>query len=106
MKKVCETTLDSISFHGETVKIMQSKAGYRFAIDAILLADFVKIKANLKNIIDLGTGSGIIALLLAKCFQHIKITGIELQKGLFELAKENIVLNRHEEHAHIKNSAI
>jgi len=104
--KTTTTTLDSISFHGETVKIMQSKAGYRFAIDAILLADFVKIKANLKNIIDLGTGSGIIALLLAKCFHHIKITGIELQKGLFELAKENIGLNRLEAQVHIENIAI
>lgn len=104
--KTNTTTLDSISFHNESVKIKQRKEGYRFAIDAILLADFVKIKPNDKNIIDLGTGSGIIALLLTKRFIHTKITGVELQKGLFELAKENVRLNRLETQVHIENIAI
>lgn len=104
--KTIITTLDSISFHKESVKIKQRKEGYRFAIDAVLLADFVKIKPNDKNIIDLGTGSGIIALLLAKCFSHTKVTGIELQKGLFELADENVILNRLDERVHIENMAI
>jgi tRNA1Val (adenine37-N6)-methyltransferase len=106
MSIVKNSTHDSISFHSKTVKILQSKTGYRFAIDAILLADFVKIKTNDKNIIDLGTGSGIIALLLARCFPHTKITGIELQKGLFELAKENVRLNSLEAQVHIENIAI
>lgn len=106
MKNFAATTNDSISFHGENVKIKQKKDGYRFAIDAILLADFVKIKADDKNIIDLGTGSGIIALFLSRCFHHAKITGIELQKGLFELAMENVRLNRLEAQVHIENIAI
>lgn len=106
MREFSTATIDSISFHNTAVAVIQKKDGYRFAIDAVLLADFVKIKANDKNIIDLGTGSGIIALLLAKCFHHIKITGIELQKGLFELAKENVRLNRLEKQAHIENIAI
>jgi tRNA1Val (adenine37-N6)-methyltransferase len=106
MREFSPATIDSISFHNKAVEVIQKKAGYRFAIDAILLADFVKIKANDKNIIDIGTGSGIIALLLAKCFHYIKITGIELQKGLFELAKENVRSNRLEAQVHIENIAI
>ena len=100
------SSLDSISFHNKAVKVIQKKAGYRFAIDAILLSDFVKIKPNDKDIIDLGTGTGIIALLLAKRFPHTKITGIELQKGLFELAKENVRLNSLEAQVCIENFAI
>lgn len=106
MREFSQATIDSISFHNKAVEVIQKKAGYRFAIDAILLSDFVKIKADDKNIIDIGTGSGIIALLLAKCFLHIKITGIELQKGLFELAKESVRLNRLEAQVHIENIAI
>ncbi len=106
MKKVYETTRDSISFHGKTVKIKQRREGYRFAIDAVLLSDFAKIRPKDKDVIDLGTGSGIIALLIAKCFPNIKITGVELQKGLFELAKENVRLNRLEERVYIENIAI
>lgn len=106
IREFSPATIDSISFHNKTVEVIQKKAGYRFAIDAILLSDFVKIKADDKNIIDIGTGSGIIALLLAKCFLHIKITGIELQKGLFELAKESVRLNRLEAQVYIENIAI
>lgn len=106
MREFSPATIDSISFHNKAVEVIQKKAGYRFAIDAILLSDFVKVKADDKNIIDMGTGSGIIALLLAKCFLHIKITGIELQKGLFELAKESVRLNRLEAQVYIENIAI
>lgn len=98
-------TTDSISFHGKIVKVLQKRDGYRFAIDALLLADFVKAKAK-DSIIDLGTGTGIIALLLASRFPSVKITGIELQKGLFALAQGNVNLNRFDARVIIENLPI
>lgn len=45
------------------LKIIQAKNSYRFSVDSVLLTRFIKIK-DYENIIDLGTGSGIIPLLL------------------------------------------
>ncbi len=45
------------------LKIIQAKDSYRFSVDSILLLNFIRLK-NYENIIDLGTGSGIIPLLL------------------------------------------
>ncbi len=98
-------TTDSISFYGKIVKVLQKRDGYRFAIDALLLADFVKAKAE-DNIIDLGTGTGIIALLLASRFPSAKVTGIELQKSLFLLAQRNVKLNRFDARAFIERLPI
>ena len=91
-------------------KIIQDTEGFMFGIDAVLLADFVSgcIKAQDK-IIDLGTGNGIIPLLLSaknnQNNQHNKhnlnensstqnlITGLEIQQGAAELAKRSVKLN-------------
>ncbi|GAI43865.1 unnamed protein product, partial [marine sediment metagenome] len=45
------------------LKIIQAKDSYRFSVDSILLVNFIRVK-NYEQIIDLGTGSGIIPLLL------------------------------------------
>lgn len=105
MKGAERLTTDSISFHGKIVKVLQKRGGYRFAIDALLLADFVKAKAE-DSIIDLGTGTGIIALLLASRFPNVKVTGIELQKSLFSLAQRNVKLNRFDARAFIERLPI
>ena len=74
------------------MRIRQYKQGYRYAIDPVLLAHFVR-PADDHSVIDLGTGSGIIPLILAHRFPGIMITGIEIQKSLADLAKENILIN-------------
>ena len=75
---------------------------YTFTSDSILLAKFVKIKKN-EIVIDLGTGSGIIALYLAKKFEAEKIYGIEIQSELSELAKKSVLLNNLNEKIEIIN---
>lgn len=62
---------------------------YKHSIDPILLADFVAAGKG-DRIIDLGTGSGVIPICLAKRFKDIKIVGLELQDGLVKKARENI----------------
>ena len=66
---------------------------YKHSIDPILLADFVEVKKG-DRVIDLGTGSGMIALTLAKRFKDIEIVGLELQEGLIKVARENVIARR------------
>ncbi|TAN42878.1 MAG: tRNA1(Val) (adenine(37)-N6)-methyltransferase [Nitrospirae bacterium] len=74
------------------IKIVQNENGYRFSVDAILLASFVNIP-RAKMIADLGAGSGVIGLLLAREYPDARISLVELQDTLAERAEENIALN-------------
>jgi tRNA1Val (adenine37-N6)-methyltransferase len=83
-------TLDTIL--GGRIKVVQDTAGYRFSIDAIILAHHIKPKPT-DTILDLGTGCGIIPLVLAYREPKTHIIGVEIQKDLAEIAEENIRLN-------------
>ncbi len=86
--------------HNETIedlqckgmRLIQSKTGFRFGTDAVLLADFAK-DLSAKKILDLCTGNGIIPVLLAAKTKAEKICGIEIQPEAAELAKRSVVLN-------------
>ena len=62
----------------KNLKIIQNKKGFCFGIDSILLSDYAKKIRNDCTVIDIGTGTGIIALLLAKKTKLKKIYGIEI----------------------------
>jgi tRNA1Val (adenine37-N6)-methyltransferase len=79
---------------------IQPKHGYRFSVDAILLADFITVKPD-DRLIDLGTGTGIIPLLITVLTPACKIVGIELQERLARLARENVALNALNDRIHI-----
>lgn len=84
-----DITLDNI----KGIRLYQKRKGYRFTIDSLLLADYVeRIKPH--NIADVGAGNGIIGILLAKKYPDAKVTLIEIQKGLYDLCKKNILLNK------------
>src|SRR6266581_1696448 len=70
----------------------QTTHGYRFALEAFLLADFVPARAA-HPLIDLGTGCGVVALLLARRFPHARLVGLELQRSLVDLAHQNVAGN-------------
>lgn len=89
-----EETLDEI-LNG-LVRVYQKKRGYRFSIDAILLAHFVCMKPRGKAV-DLGTGSGIVPLILAQRFPNTIWTGLEIQTEMAALAQKNVLLNTLEE---------
>jgi len=89
-----DETLDP--FFDGSLQILQKKKGYRFSIDAILLSQFISLRKGEKAI-DLGTGCGIIPLLLAKATKAHSFVGIEIQRDLAELAGRNVALNRLEE---------
>jgi tRNA1Val (adenine37-N6)-methyltransferase len=77
------------------LKLIQSKTGYRFSIDAILLSQFVTIKRG-DRVVDLGTGCGIIPLILLLTRPVGQIFGVEIQRDLADQAARNIVLNGYE----------
>ena len=83
-------------FNGE-LRCDQYREGYRFSIDAVLLAHFISVKKN-ERILDLGTGSGIISLILLYRYADIiaECSGVEVQKSLFDLAMSNIRKNKFE----------
>ena len=75
------------------LKIIQNKDGFCFGMDSVLLSDFAKeIKKN-SSIADLGTGTGILAILLSGKTQDTQIVGVEIQKEVAEMANRSILLN-------------
>lgn len=81
-------TLDTI----RDIKVYQSKRGYRFSMDSLLVFSFVNM-SHAKKIADLGAGSGIIGLLLAKKYTKAKVYLVELQRSLYENSIRNIEIN-------------
>jgi tRNA1Val (adenine37-N6)-methyltransferase len=74
----------------DNLKIIQKIYGFRFSLDAVVLAQFATIKKHDK-IIDLGAGNGIISLLIADKAENI--TAIEIQPEMVDLARRNVILN-------------
>lgn len=83
--------IDDLEYKG--LKIIQNKEGFCFGIDSILLSDFAKEIKKGSKVIDLGTGTGIIATLLCKKTELKQIVGVEIQKEVYDMAKRSIKLN-------------
>ncbi len=85
-------SIEEIGFGG--LKLIQSSEGFRFGIDAVLLADFAAVICpGADNIADLGTGNGVIPLILSHKTKAHSITGIDLQAKAIELAGRSCDLN-------------
>lgn len=90
------------------MKIIQRADYFSFSLDSLLVAEFATITKSTKNILDLGTGNGVIPLFLSKRTKS-HISGIEIQEVSYNLACRNIKLNKLEEqidiiHDDMKNS--
>lgn len=83
------TTVTADAFFNGRITIKQHRAGYRFSIDAVILAAHACPHAG-EAVVDLGTGCGVIPLILAYRNPDIRICGIEVQKGLAEIARRNV----------------
>jgi tRNA1Val (adenine37-N6)-methyltransferase len=84
-------SLDAL-FDGQ-LKLFQSRRGYRFSLDSLLLAYFATPKRH-DRVIDLGTGNGVIALILAKLHPEVTIDAVESQGAMVERAARNVKLNQ------------
>uniref|UniRef100_A0A831XEV6 tRNA1(Val) (Adenine(37)-N6)-methyltransferase n=1 Tax=Geobacter metallireducens TaxID=28232 RepID=A0A831XEV6_GEOME len=85
-----EETVDELKRYG--LRIIQERDGYRFSLDPLLLCAFASPGEGVR-VIDLGTGSAIIPLVLARQTEQATFVGVELQDGMAELAERNVRLN-------------
>lgn len=92
--------LEDLGYNG--LKIIQSKDGYRFTSDAVFLANNVICK-NGDKVLDIGTGSGIIAILIATKSKAEKVVGIEIQERLYDMASRSVKINSLEDKISIFN---
>lgn len=83
-------TLDQLSIGN--LQLIQAEKGYRFSLDPVLLARFVDVRSG-DSVVDLGTGCGVLPLLLAKLSTANELIGIELQPQQAERAQRNVELN-------------
>ena len=83
--------IDDLEYKG--LKIIQNTEGFCFGIDAVLLSDYAKEIKDNSTVLDLGTGTGILSILLAAKTNLRKIYGIELQKDVANMATRSVMLN-------------
>lgn len=90
----------------KNLKIIQNKEGFRFGIDSVLLSDFAKEIKKGSKVLDLGTGTGIISILLCGKTELKKIIGIEIQEDVYKMANKSILLNNLENRFEVINEDI
>jgi tRNA1Val (adenine37-N6)-methyltransferase len=84
------TTNDTL-FNGQVI-CRQHRNGYRFSVDAVLLAHFCHPAAQ-DRVLDIGCGCGVISLILCHRLPQLHLTGLELQPALARLAQSNAKAN-------------
>lgn len=90
--------LDDLQCKG--YQIIQDPKRFCFGVDAVFLSHFARVKAG-SRILDLGTGTGIIPILLAAYTEDTHITGLEIQEASAEMADRSVRLNHLEERIEI-----
>lgn len=83
-----ELTRD-VLFDGE-LAIWQRRQGYRFGLDALLLATDLPDLPKGATVVDLGAGQGVVALTIARRYPQARVVAVERQKSLLELLHRNI----------------
>lgn len=83
--------IDDLQLHG--LKLIQNTEKFCFGVDSVLLSDFADVKRNSK-VLDIGTGTGIIPILLAGKTKAAKIVGLEIQEEMAEMASRSVILNQ------------
>jgi tRNA1Val (adenine37-N6)-methyltransferase len=80
------------TFFNGGIRLKQHRLGYRFSIDAVILAGGLHPRPG-DTVVDLGTGCGVIPLILAFRHPGVRVWGVELQEPLATLAAENVCAN-------------
>ncbi len=96
--------IDDLEYKG--LKIIQNKKGFCFGIDSVLLSDFAKDIKKFSKVIDLGTGTGIINILLSGKTEAESFVGVEIQEEVADMAKRSVELNNLENKIKIINENI
>ena len=86
--------LDDLQLNG--LQIIQDPKRFCFGMDAVLLSDFAKVRTG-EKVLDLGTGTGILPILLAGKTKGQHFTGVEIQPESAEMARRSVAYNHLEE---------
>lgn len=86
-----EERLDEL--HRNGYKIIQNKGAFCFGMDAVLLSGFAVVKEG-EKVLDLGTGTGIIPILLEAKTEGSHFTGLEIQPEMADMAERSVLYNR------------
>lgn len=89
----------------KNLRIIQDSEMFNFSLDSVLLPNFVTINKNINKILDIGCGNAPIPLILSTK-TDAKITGVEIQKEVYDLAIESVKLNKLENQIQIINKDI
>lgn len=95
--------IDDLQRNG--LKIIQKTDGFCFGMDAVLLSGFAHVKRG-EKVLDMGTGTGIIPLLLSAKTQGERFTALEIQKEIAEMAARSVAMNHLEDKIEIVNGDI
>ena len=87
------------------LKIVQDNEMFNFSLDSVLLPNFVTINKKINKILDIGCGNAPIPLILSTK-TNAKITGVEIQKEVYDLAIESVGINEKENQINIINKDI
>lgn len=87
------------------LKIVQNTDMFSFSIDSVLLPNFVTLNTNVKKILDIGCGNAPVSMILSTK-TNAQITGVEIQKDVFNMAKESIEINNLENRIKLINGDI
>lgn len=97
--------IDEIGF-GE-LKLIQKKGTFCYGVDAVILSDFaVKFSRTINEVCDLGTGTGIIPIIMSHKCKSCRITAIELQEDSAKRAMRNVKINNLQDRIEVVNSDI
>ena len=86
--------LDDLQLDG--YEIIQNPERFCFGIDAVLLSDFIRVKKD-ETVLDLGTGTGILPILMAAKTSGSHFTGLEIQAESADMARRSVIHNRLED---------
>ena len=87
------------------LKIIQDNEMFNFSLDSVLLPNFVTLNKNITKILDIGCGNAPIPLILSTKTEA-SITGVELQKEVYEMAVDSVKLNKKDNQINIINKDI
>lgn len=91
---------DLVGYNG--MKIVQNSDWFSFSLDSVLLANFVSVRPRDKEFLDLCCGNAPIPLILS-CRTNKHLTGIEIQKDVYELALKSVQINKKNEQISLYN---
>lgn len=74
--------------------IYQNDKYFKFSIDSVLLAEFVRLRKGKTKVLDLCSGNAPIPMILDKKYNNLSIIGVELQKEIYEMAVASIECNK------------